>query len=406
MKIQSSRILNDRPHPGPLPRERENSSRSLSGICGWISRTVCRKSRNAHLLFPLPGERVRVRASVTADHDIKRNIPGCDGSANDIRDIKPPMAIPNGWEWLWWTLGTLAVLAILYLAWRFWQKRRRKFPMEPPVPAHVRAKQKLEEALALISQPKPFCILVSDTIRTYLEERFDFRAPERTTEEFLHELQAHGFAGAGAEGKPGRISGELRPREIRQIRTGRTGIARTARFGRAAGRRNRTERSPQSTSPQSTVEIGVHMTFAHPYFLLLLLLLPLLAWLKGRRGRPPAFLVFVGAAGGRLDRMRRRSRAGAFLAALRWLVLALFIIALAQPRLMKSQTTVKASGIDIVVALDLSGSMISEDFVVRGQRVNRFNMARSVLKGFIDKRPERPHRAGRVRGAGVHRRAA
>ncbi len=65
----------------------------------------------------------------------------------------------------------------------------------------------------------------------------------------------------------------------------------------------------------------------------------------------------------------------------------LFIIALAQPRLTKSQTTVKASGIDIVVALDLSGSMISEDFVVHGERVNRFNMARSVLKGFIDKRP-------------------
>jgi hypothetical protein len=32
--------------------------------------------------------------------------------------------------------------------------------------------------------------LVSDTIRWYLEERFDFRAPERTTEEFLYELQA------------------------------------------------------------------------------------------------------------------------------------------------------------------------------------------------------------------------
>jgi len=57
------------------------------------------------------------------------------------------------------------------------------------MPAHVRAKQRLEEALALISQPKPFCILVSDTVRTYLEERFTFRAPERTTEEFLYELQ-------------------------------------------------------------------------------------------------------------------------------------------------------------------------------------------------------------------------
>jgi Ca-activated chloride channel homolog len=128
------------------------------------------------------------------------------------------------------------------------------------------------------------------------------------------------------------------------------------------------------------------MTFAHPYLLLLFLLLPLLAWLKGRHGSPPAFVYSsVKLVEGLTS--ARRSRVGAVLFALRWLVLALFIIALAQPRLTKSQTTVKASGVDIVVALDMSGSMISEDFVVNGQRVNRFNMARSVLKSFVDKRP-------------------
>ncbi|HKW30312.1 MAG TPA: hypothetical protein VJT54_13325 [Verrucomicrobiae bacterium] len=109
-------------------------------------------------------------------------------SVQDIRDIKPPVPIPNVWEWVGWALGLLAVLAILYFAWRYWQKRRSQIPLEPPVPAHVRAKQKLAEALVLIAQPKPFCILVSDTIRSYLEEQFDFHAPERTTEEFLREL--------------------------------------------------------------------------------------------------------------------------------------------------------------------------------------------------------------------------
>src|SRR5664279_1429257 len=105
-----------------------------------------------------------------------------------IRDIKPPVEIPSGWTWLWWVLGALA-LVLLLLAWRQFLKHVTKASPTPPVPAHVRAKQKLEEAMALISQPKPFCILVSDTIRTYLEERFTFRAPERTTEEFLYELQ-------------------------------------------------------------------------------------------------------------------------------------------------------------------------------------------------------------------------
>jgi Ca-activated chloride channel family protein len=128
------------------------------------------------------------------------------------------------------------------------------------------------------------------------------------------------------------------------------------------------------------------MTFGHPYFLLLLLLVPLLAWLKGKRGEPPAF-VYSSVQLVRGILQLSRTRAGRFLWALRWLALVLFIIALAQPQLTRSETTVKASGVDIVVALDMSGSMISEDFEVRGQRVNRFNMARAVLKQFIEKRP-------------------
>jgi hypothetical protein len=109
---------------------------------------------------------------------------------NDIRDIKPPLEIPNGWEWLWWTIGVVVVAAGLVLIWRMIHRRMTKISLPPPIPAHVRAKQKLKEALALIAQPKPFCIAVSDTTRAYLEERFNFHAPERTTEEFLRELRS------------------------------------------------------------------------------------------------------------------------------------------------------------------------------------------------------------------------
>ena len=110
-------------------------------------------------------------------------------STNALHDIKPPVAIPSGWAWVFWVLASLAVIGLLFWAWRYWQKRRAEQPPVPVVPPHVRAKQRLQEALDLIGQPKQFCILVSDTIRWYLEERFDFRAPERTTEEFLYELQ-------------------------------------------------------------------------------------------------------------------------------------------------------------------------------------------------------------------------
>jgi hypothetical protein len=109
-------------------------------------------------------------------------------AANDIRDIKPPVEIANGWALFWWALIVLAVAVAVLLFSRWRKKRKLNIALPPPVPAHIRAKKKLKEALALISQPKPFVIAVSDTARAYLEERFDFHAPERTTEEFLREL--------------------------------------------------------------------------------------------------------------------------------------------------------------------------------------------------------------------------
>ncbi|MBI5388694.1 MAG: VWA domain-containing protein [Verrucomicrobia bacterium] len=140
-----------------------------------------------------------------------------------------------------------------------------------------------------------------------------------------------------------------------------------------------------------------HFTFAHWQFLLLLPLLPALAWLKGRQGRKPAFLYSSLALVRGLDNASR-SRAGAVLLALRWLALALFIIGLARPQLTESETSVKASGVDIVVALDLSGSMQSEDFTLNRRRVDRLVIAKDVLKKFIERRPN--DRIGLVAFAG------
>ena len=82
----------------------------------------------------------------------------------------------------------LAVAA--WLLWRYWRKEAPPFRCAPPVPPHVRARRMLEaRAGRCISDPKPFSIAVSGAIRVYLEERFNFHAPDRTTEEFLYELQ-------------------------------------------------------------------------------------------------------------------------------------------------------------------------------------------------------------------------
>jgi len=104
-------------------------------------------------------------------------------------NLKPLIAIPNGWLWFIWIVSALMVCAAAWLLWRYWRKKAATPLPIPLIPPHVRARRALDAALALISEPKPFSIAVSGAIRAYLEERFDFHAPERTTEEFLFELQ-------------------------------------------------------------------------------------------------------------------------------------------------------------------------------------------------------------------------
>ncbi|HSH94249.1 MAG TPA: VWA domain-containing protein [Roseimicrobium sp.] len=127
------------------------------------------------------------------------------------------------------------------------------------------------------------------------------------------------------------------------------------------------------------------MTFAQPWWLLLLLALPVLAWLRGKRGPQAALLYSSVQLAQGLGRFPR-SKSGAILLAMRWLALALLIIAMARPQVGEGESKVKASGIDIVVAFDLSDSMAAEDFEWNGQTVNRLFIARKALKEFIEKR--------------------
>lgn len=103
--------------------------------------------------------------------------------------LKPLISIPNFWLWFFWIVGILLFAVIVWFLWQQWRKRAATIRIPPPIPPHIRARRLLEQALSLISEPKPFSTAVSDAIRGYLEERFQFHAPDRTTEEFLYELQ-------------------------------------------------------------------------------------------------------------------------------------------------------------------------------------------------------------------------
>jgi len=120
--------------------------------------------------------------------------------------------------------------------------------------------------------------------------------------------------------------------------------------------------------------------------LLGLLLVPLLAWMRGERGGAPAVEFSSTALLKSLGRVAE-SRSGNFMTGLGLVGLASLIVALARPQGGQSTTQMQASGIDIMILLDVSGSMMTEDYFMDGQRTNRQEAVKSVTKQFIKDRP-------------------
>ena len=116
----------------------------------------------------------------------------------------------------------------------------------------------------------------------------------------------------------------------------------------------------------------MNMEFVHPWFLLGLLAVPVLAWMRGNRGGAPAVEFSSTALLRSLGRVAE-SKAGNFLTGLFFLGLASLIVGLARPQGGKTTTQVQASGIDIMILLDVSGSMLTEDYFMDDQRTNRLD---------------------------------
>jgi len=125
------------------------------------------------------------------------------------------------------------------------------------------------------------------------------------------------------------------------------------------------------------------LTFARPWLLLLLLAIPLLAYLRGKRG-PAAALTYSSTASLRAIGKQSAARAGKILRTLLLASLAIFAVGLARPQLGKSLTQIEASGIDIMLVLDVSGSMLTKDFTIGGQEATRVDAIREVTRKFIE----------------------
>lgn len=126
--------------------------------------------------------------------------------------------------------------------------------------------------------------------------------------------------------------------------------------------------------------------FLYPHLLWLLLLLPLLAVLRGRMGRAPALTFSSTTMLASLAR-GKKTRPMALLPMLRLAVLALLVLAAARPQLGNTTTEIQASGIDILLAVDVSGSMEAMDFTLGGTNVNRLEVVKKVVDEFIEQRP-------------------
>ena len=118
------------------------------------------------------------------------------------------------------------------------------------------------------------------------------------------------------------------------------------------------------------------LQFASAWMLLLLLVLPI--WWIVRRRRRPAAIVFS-----RVPVLAQGPRAGRattlVLFIMRNLLLASMIVALARPRAGGRAEDVTSEGINIVLAFDLSSSMLAQDF----QPQNRLEVAKDVVKRFV-----------------------
>jgi Ca-activated chloride channel family protein len=127
------------------------------------------------------------------------------------------------------------------------------------------------------------------------------------------------------------------------------------------------------------------MRLHDPWALALLVVLPLLFWLQRRQPREAALRFPT------LGLVRAIPYSGArrwrwLLYALRGVAILLLIGALTRPQLGKAESTFSGEGIDIVLAVDVSGSMLSEDFTLGSQRASRLDVVKSAVKDFVTHR--------------------
>ena len=125
-----------------------------------------------------------------------------------------------------------------------------------------------------------------------------------------------------------------------------------------------------------------HIYFAQPAFFWLLILVPLLVWWELKRANQAQATVLVSTVRAFQGTRSWKSFLRPLLFILRLLTFCCLVVALARPQTRNDEQLVNGEGIDIVLCLDISGSMLAQDFTP-----NRMEAAKNVASEFIDNRP-------------------
>lgn len=121
--------------------------------------------------------------------------------------------------------------------------------------------------------------------------------------------------------------------------------------------------------------------FQHPWLLLLLLLIPFLYWYKKQKLSDFQSKIRFPHAGSIEGIGNIKTTLLKYLPLLRYIGLAALILAIARPRLILKEEEVKAEGIDIIMVMDLSSSMLARDF-----KPDRLTVSKRMAQEFVDKR--------------------
>ena len=311
---------------------------------------------------------------------------------NDIKTVwKPPFVWADYYPIIYGILLALFLICVIAYIVKRIRAKKSLIPFkkeEPKLPPHEQAIKELDEIkqqkLWQQGRSKEYYTLITDTLRKYIEERFGINAMEMTSGEILELIRKNSEAQSVYD-------------NLRQILQ----LADFVKFAKMNPLPDENDLSmmnaylfvnqtkveemqePESTNDTTNLK-DKEMVCANPnYLYLLLLLIPMIGWYVYKLSKSQASL--------------QVSSSEAFEApgAVSWIVylrhvpfvlrmvaVALLIVILARPQSTNSWSNSSTEGIDIMLAMDISGSMLAQDL-----KPNRLEAAKDVAASFINGRP-------------------